>query len=396
VWCADCSFVGVSDSVQSPPHSFALPFSVYTSQKRSNALELCGWSFFNNKESLEAFMKSEELSGRYERAAAIAVFQGDLSMANNSLRIAASNAIKKANIMSGSLYNLIALSLSGYSPNEPSLWQETCIHIKSQITHPYLRALFTFLSASNSSGNFQDILNDPDLLLQDRVAFSCIYLNDTQLKNNLDRLKRDVISHGMIEGLFLTGLTEDGISLVANYVNNTGDIQTACFIFGEILSNVSKYESHHIVEGWFEGYRDLLDQWKMWKERAQFDYDHKIKDTSYKPAKHSIILCTFCSKAISGDALRQDRLKGSTKKSTSCPSCRKPLPRCSLCLLHMTTGCSKVKSNGSNQFSQWFTWCQTCRHGGHATHIMEWFQSHKVCPVTDCHCHCLALDSAAR
>jgi hypothetical protein len=25
------------------------------------------------------------------------------------------------------------------------------------------------------------------------------------LKNNLDRLKRDVISHGMIEGLFLTG-----------------------------------------------------------------------------------------------------------------------------------------------------------------------------------------------
>jgi hypothetical protein len=149
---------GVSDSVQSPPHSFALPFSVYTSQKRSNALELCGWSFFNNKESLEAFMKSEELSGRYERAAAIAVFQGDLSMANNSLRIAASNAIKKANIMSGSLYNLIALSLSGYSPNEPSLWQETCIHIKSQITHPYLRALFTFLSASNSSGNFQDIL----------------------------------------------------------------------------------------------------------------------------------------------------------------------------------------------------------------------------------------------
>jgi len=24
--------------------------------------------------------------------------------------------------------------------------------------------------------------------------------------------------------------------------------------------------------------------------------------------------------------------------------------------------------------SEWMTWCQTCRHGGHASHLMEWFK----------------------
>ena len=38
--------------------------------------------------------------------------------------------------------------------------------------------------------------------------------------------------------------------------------------------------------------------------------------------------------------------------------------------------------------------CQTCRHGGHAVHILEWFlnedgrRTHDVCPVVDCNCRC--------
>ena len=39
--------------------------------------------------------------------------------------------------------------------------------------------------------------------------------------------------------------------------------------------------------------------------------------------------------------------------------------------------------------------CQTCRHGGHASHIINWFfgengtQLHDVCAVADCDCHCV-------
>ena len=84
---------------------------------------------------------------------------------------------------------------------------------------------------------------------------------------------------------------------------------------------------------------------------------------------------------------------------SSCPNCRKPLPRCSLCLQHMGTaserpiggiraphtqnsteenssdfGTSEGSSKTLSSFSTWFTWCHTCRHGGHANHIIQWFR----------------------
>lgn len=44
----------------------------------------------------------------------------------------------------------------------------------------------------------------------------------------------------------------------------------------------------------------------------------------------------------------------------------------------MVAGSSKGKDHSImsqlDQFGQWFTWCQTCRHGGHAIHMTEWFE----------------------
>ena len=40
-----------------------------------------------------------------------------------------------------------------------------------------------------------------------------------QLHNYISQLTRSVISKGLIDGLFLTGLTADGIKLLTNYVN---------------------------------------------------------------------------------------------------------------------------------------------------------------------------------
>lgn len=68
---------------------------------------------------------------------------------------------------------------------------------------------------------------------------------------------------------------------------------------------------------------------------------------------------------------------------SACPGCRKPLPRCAICLLHMgtvsglqmTTNSSRnEEDNKLTEFNNWFTWCQTCRHGGHANHITHWFE----------------------
>ena len=39
-------------------------------------------------------------------------------------------------------------------------------------------------------------------------------------------------------------------------------------------------------------------------------------------------------------------------------------------------------------FSNWWAWCQKCKHGGHAEHVAVWFATHEVCPVSDCPCTC--------
>lgn len=65
-----------------------------------------------------------------------------------------------------------------------------------------------------------------------------------------------------------------------------------------------------------------------------------------------------------------------------------------------TTGNSTQMSgiNGwkSKPFSKWFSWCQTCRHGGHTAHLADWFKSHAECPVTSCTCKCFAMDEVPR
>jgi hypothetical protein len=47
-----------------------------------------------------------------------------------------------------------------------------------------------------------------------------------------------------------------------------------------------------------------------------------------------------------------------------------------------------LTSSDPSWAAQWFTWCQACRHGGHAGHMAEWFRTHADCPVTDCRCQC--------
>jgi hypothetical protein len=93
-----------------------------------------------------------------------------------------------------------------------------------------------------------------------------------------------------------------------------------------------------------------------------------------------------------------------------CPQCRKPLPRCSICMLslgvlnpymELTRERSRPGPRGSAAspddslsllanlpFAEWFTWCMRCNHGGHAHHLVGWFSNHEACPVSGCECQC--------
>ena len=61
---------------------------------------------------------------------------------------------------------------------------------------------------------------------------------------------------------------------------------------------------------------------------------------------------------------------------------------------HCTAHNKKTPTTSTPHAAQ--VWCQTCRHGGHAQHLEEWFAQHDVCPVADCNCRCALLDALAK
>ncbi len=153
--------------------------------------------------------------------------------------------------------------------------------------------------------------------------------------------------------------------------------------------------------------------------------------------------CNFCGDALALPwMVRSGKVNGEwvmkqRQRLIFCPMCHNPLPRCSLCLISMVSinpykqwklqspataqgrAASKPSSGrevadapavaphlavdegdrpvpeDSANFSDWWTWCQSCRHGGHASHLAAWFKGHDVCPISGCGCRCRVLDERA-
>mmetsp|Transcript_66987 Transcript_66987/g.118572 ORF Transcript_66987/g.118572 Transcript_66987/m.118572 type:complete len:137 (-) Transcript_66987:12-422(-) len=126
--------------------------------------------------------------------------------------------------------------------------------------------------------------------------------------------------------------------------------------------------------------------------------------------------CNFCSHSLitggpnsAAKASRAPRQSRPFFKPSACPQCKKPLPRCSLCAQHLgcpdpgeltgqlasVTATAEHRSSWdgvSSAYGHWMVWCQTCRHGGHASHLEEWFALHEKCPVSGCNCRCATND----
>src|SRR5690606_12678380 len=96
------------------------------------------------------------------------------------------------------------------------------------------------------------------------------------------------------------------------------------------------------VEIRLEYYRDLLDRWEMWEERAHLD----ISLSKFRQAEKAkvVVRCNYCGQPIihgstsrrRGGLGRFSRLSGieiQEDKPTRCQHCRKPLPKCSVCLM---------------------------------------------------------------
>ncbi|XP_065053231.1 GATOR2 complex protein MIOS-like isoform X2 [Rhopilema esculentum] len=388
--------------------------SPYFSEDRKLALQLCLWDFSGS--SLTEHLTKLERAGEYERAAATALFNNQMRLAINILsgrntrENKSDNGPREGRPSQDSPMNLVAMALSGYSTEKRSLWREMCGALSPQLKNPYLRAVFAFLTQEDD--NFNSILREPGIHLEDRVAFACKYLPDSTLVTFIDSLTATLVEEGCLEGLLLTGLTSDGLNLLEKYVTKTSDVQTASLII--VNTKVSETLRDPRVICWLDSYRDILDTWRLWHQRAKLDAFIYGAESGKKVPHQICISCNYCGKPVSanlfssGGMFRSSRYAGmssSKPKVMACPSCRRPLPRCAVCLINMGTSSSHMqRQTGTkpktdfqhNPFDNWFTWCQNCKHGGHAVHLIDWFKEETECPVTGCPCRCNSQDGVCQ
>lgn len=353
----------------------------YTRSDRTQALLLCSWPLYSDPPNVITFVQNLEREGAYSRAAAIAVFNLQIPLAIEVLN--------RAPVEAGLSY--VGIALAGFSNEEESNWKKFCTNALKKISDPYLKVMFSFLL---NPGNYDCVLKEPEMIVDDRVGFALLYLPDLKLLDYLLKLSGELCDKGHLDGLLLTGNNAQGLKLLQKYLDETADIQSTTLIAVRAFSH--ELDSPQ-VKNWIWNYQELLNRWKFWFERADFDL-MLIKEKNERPSPQIYMSCTYCGKNISAHlrSLKNQQfsrisVSGATNKLTGCPHCRKPLSRCIICL--MTMGSPIVENTDKSQaFDNWFTWCQSCRHGGHSKHITNWFMEHLECPMVGCSCKCYSLD----
>ncbi|EFC41387.1 hypothetical protein NAEGRDRAFT_80725 [Naegleria gruberi] len=398
-----------------PPQSEAIKFGStirYQSPQRSICLHVCGWDqeYLSNLKNSQ--IPADQLD---ERSVAIAIFNLDIKTAANVLGLLSDND-KRSN------YMFLAYALGGYNENRREEFQNVYKNLYPKLKDPYLSAAFGFLLSEPRNVDY--VLDQKAIPVSDRIAFACYYLNDIELGKYISSLKEKAFATADIQGLIITGLqTIDSFKLMQQYVDRTGDVQTACLAFNRaITSKFSNNVSYSDI--WMENYRDLLDRWKMWEQRAFLDISiqqavrgeniinhegphHHPQSIAFSGTAPLLqpsvsIKCAFCSQSLHHSSLlaskggRQAQLAtkhgntSSMPKTTSCPSCRKPLPKCAVCLMSFGSPSHSMGNNQTTEMDFCFSWCTRCKHGGHVKHLVDWFKHHDECPVSDCKCKCFS------
>ena len=341
--------------------------------------------------------------------------------------------------------SLIAMCVAGFNVTTASdgtkksskLWNVACDNLlrrpdissttesSSQVQLPgvaYLRSILLFLrDIGSGEAGFDKTIYNEGLSLADRVGFACRFLSRADLYSFLDASMRQCIELGNLEGLLITGLGRSGVRLLQSYMDRTSDVQTAALISCRAVLPTEWAVERRICTEWLESYRLLLNSLQMWHSRAAFDvgrFDHlrRLKQgggatpTSGRHSKKQQkdksqannnfppqlwARCNYCNASLPLSKLRRQEgianswLSRQKPVLSCCPQCKKPLPRCSICLLSL--GCLNpymelqrernqyprsgiLGSGGGNiqgmedltglasiPFATWFSWCMRCK-----------------------------------
>lgn len=296
---------------------------------------------------------------------------------------------------------------------------------KANFEQPYLQLIANFLSQEifQSSKTF---MKNKNISFFDRFAILIRFSPPSEIISFFNSVSES-LNEGIIEHIFLFGNKYDGsFQILSSFLDISLDIQTvglmACHLRYLHFPNEQK------LNDWFRIYKELLTQLEFYEIRSNLDKDaqnlKKIIADKEKSFKGTNLInddmeissisqrCYFCFCSLSHCSNIGSSKKGYVTLSRvdksrifNCPDCLKPLPNCAICLLPVSIlnpyfDVQQRKKNKNPDedpdseilnIDEAVVWCQTCRHGGHYKHIVEWFMDFPECPVSDCQCECTML-----
>ncbi|RPA99780.1 hypothetical protein L873DRAFT_1767099 [Choiromyces venosus 120613-1] len=354
-------------------------------EQRVLALAICGWDF--SASELDQEIQRLEKEGQYAKAAGWALFHGDIERSIKSL----SQGGQQMKLMSTAVAGyhshaqsaLSSTSVNNSNNTNGNIWKDLCRDMAVELDDPYLRSIFAYVS----NGDWKDVLDDLGLPIRERLGIALRWLKDSELTNYLADLTLKLVADGDLDGIVVTGVTEQAINLLQVYINRTGDVQTAALVSA---FTVPRYFSDDRVSNWHDSYRHLLNSFRLFHARAKFD----VARSNGAGAG-----------GVGAGNMPHTAPGTSATKATVCPHCKKSLPRCAVCLLNLGTvayrkvtvgvgtsaGAGEVverETDREGDYDRWFNFCLACGHGMHAGHAKEWFGLRRVCPVPGCGCQC--------
>ncbi|ORY34245.1 hypothetical protein BCR39DRAFT_517213 [Naematelia encephala] len=344
------------------------------------------------------------------KAAAMAYFAGD-----------ADRAVSVLQNSPNSKHHLISTTISAFLASPPSArsrqstFNDNWRAMVSRIEDPYVRCMLSRIGGES----WESVLGEEGVGLLDRIGMAVLNLSDAELSSFLSERQRHLSRSTDLANLPLTGFTPSLIPLLGRHLDRTGDIQTVALLSSLIPSTRLGKAQREIVARWREGYRDLLDAWGLWGQRVEFDVLRRQEGADAKETTEHV--CPVCAAPLG--KLEQDRVgrkveiehRAATmwpsERTKACSLCAQVLPRCCICLTHVSpphlddahtsTRRGSWEARGgknSDALDGAYVCCLTCRHGGHANHILSWFEGgldgtegHDTCPVAGCSCACANL-----
>lgn len=378
-------------------------------EHRQLCLALCGWTF--HKERLRARCVAMIEAGDCYRAIAMCVFRGYKDLALDILRL----AIQQKHVQNVGLGAVIAV---GYVSEEQ---QDEVRWMSEEADDAYLKAMLEYFI----TGDWSTVASMTQLALIDRLGVALKYFEDGPLLDFVKWHMSEAIVYSNIEGILITGLTDKAMDLFGHYIRKYNDIQTPVLVMAH---SVPLYLREARFEAWKETYLMQMQAWRAFTQRTRFTVLHNrmsiARDNRQlaKPPERPLTLrCLHCQQSLAyhpqktvtdedGDTVTTTSSAVRTSNTPSmnagtvCPQCKRPMPRCGICMLWLGSpdparpggaaalaDATEGKTDEMKALEKMTVWCMNCMHGFHGGHAREWFARHKICAAPDCGCVCAIL-----